>query len=97
MGPGLADSLGEGEASGAEWRTTPLWGIGLSACGTGGVEGPVQNQSCTPHYAYLHDGRARSIDEAIRWHGGEAQAAKDGYVGASESVRSALIKFLESL
>jgi CxxC motif-containing protein (DUF1111 family) len=70
LGEGLADSLDEGEASGAEWRTTPLWGIGLSACVTGGVEGPFQSQVCTPDASYLHDGRARTLEEAILWHGG---------------------------
>ena len=47
MGPELADSLGEGVASGAEWRTAPLWGIGLNACVTGGVEGPIRTKLCT--------------------------------------------------
>jgi CxxC motif-containing protein (DUF1111 family) len=97
MGPGLADRLGEGVATGAEWRTTPLWGLGLSACVTGGVTGPFQKQVCTPQHTYLHDGRARSIEEAILWHGGEGQAAKDAYVGASAGDRAALSRFLESL
>jgi len=97
MGPGLADNLGEKEATGAEWRTTPLWGIGLSACVTGGVEGPFQKQTCTPHHDYLHDGRARTLDEAILWHGGEGQASKDAYTNLSEADKTALIKFLESL
>ncbi|HTM46315.1 MAG TPA: di-heme oxidoredictase family protein [Polyangiaceae bacterium] len=97
MGQGLADNLGEREASGAEWRTTPLWGLGLSACVTGGVEGPFQNRTCTPHHDYLHDGRARSIEEAILWHGGEGQMSKDGYVALSAGDKAALLKFLESL
>jgi CxxC motif-containing protein (DUF1111 family) len=97
MGPGLADNLGEGEASGAEWRTTPLWGLGLSACVTGGVVGPFQEQVCEPHHSYLHDGRARSIEEAILWHGGEGQASKDAYVALSADDKAALLKFLESL
>jgi CxxC motif-containing protein (DUF1111 family) len=97
MGPGLADTLGEGEASGAEWRTTPLWGIGLSACVTGGVEGPFQEQVCVPHHDYLHDGRARTIEEAILWHGGEAGASKDAYVALPAGDKSALLAFLESL
>ena len=97
MGPGLADDLGEGQASGAEWRTTPLWGLGLGACVTGGVEGPFQDQVCTPHHNYLHDGRARTIDEAIRWHGGEAQAARDGYEALTDDQRQAVLRFLESL
>jgi CxxC motif-containing protein (DUF1111 family) len=97
MGPGLADNLGERDASGSEWRTTPLWGLGLSACVTGGVEGPFQHQVCAPHHDYLHDGRARTIEEAILWHGGEAKASKDAYVGSTEGDKNALIKFLESL
>lgn len=59
MGPGLADNMGEGSATGSEWRTAPLWNIGLTAGVSGGE-------------AYLHDGRARTIEEAILWHGGEA-------------------------
>ena len=105
MGPGLADSLGEGEATGAEWRTAPLWGLGLSACVTGGVAGNRGwdafgldgHEYCTPHRSYLHDGRARSIDEAIRWHGGEGQAAKLAYEQLSASDRDALLAFLNSL
>jgi len=97
MGPGLADNLGERQATGAEWRTTPLWSIGLSACVTGGVEGPFQHQTCTPHHDYLHDGRARSIEEAILWHGGEAQKSHDAYVALSSADKAAMLKFLESL
>ncbi|MEO1083865.1 MAG: di-heme oxidoredictase family protein, partial [Acidobacteriota bacterium] len=67
MGPGLADDLGEGDATGAEWRTPPLWGLGLSACVTGGVAGSPGgspagvdgNETCVPVHSYLHDGRAR--------------------------------------
>ncbi|MEO0422977.1 MAG: di-heme oxidoredictase family protein [Pseudomonadota bacterium] len=84
MGAGLASSLGEGEASGAEWRTAPLWGIGL----TGDVSGAE---------AYLHDGRARSLDEAIRWHGGEGASSRDAYLALDEDQRQALIAFLGSL
>jgi CxxC motif-containing protein (DUF1111 family) len=97
MGPGLADELGEREATGAEWRTTPLWGLGLSACVTGGVEGELQHQTCTPHHDYLHDGRARSIEEAILWHGGEGEASKKAYVALAAGDKGALLKFLESL
>jgi CxxC motif-containing protein (DUF1111 family) len=97
MGPGLADNLGEREATGAEWRTTPLWGLGLSACVTGGVVGPFQKAVCAPHHDYLHDGRARTIAEAILWHGGEGQKAKDAYVALSAADKTALGKFLESL
>lgn len=84
MGPGLADNLGEGRASGAEWRTPPLWGIGLTAGVSGGE-------------AYLHDGRARTLDEAIRWHGGEGESAKQAYMGLSAADKNALIRFLQTL
>jgi len=97
MGPGLADNLGENEATGAEWRTTPLWGLGLSACVTGGVVGPFQKQVCSPHASYLHDGRARTIEEAILWHGGEAQRSSDEYAALTAVERAALLAFLETL
>ena len=105
MGPGLADNLGEGNASGAEWRTAPLWGLGLSACVTGGVAGGRGwdafgldgYEYCTPQHSYLHDGRARSIDEAIRWHGGEGQASNDNYQALPDNERNALLAFLNSL
>jgi CxxC motif-containing protein (DUF1111 family) len=84
MGPGLADNMGEGAASGAEWRTPPLWSIGLTAGVSGGE-------------AYLHDGRARSLEEAILWHGGEASAAKEAFRTMSASQRNAVIQFLKSL
>lgn len=105
MGPGLADNLGEGVATGAEWRTAPLWGVGLAACVTGGVEGPRGwdafgldgYETCTPEHGYLHDGRARTLDEAIRWHAGEAEAARQAYEGLGEGDREAVIRFIESL
>lgn len=97
MGPGLADELGEGVATGSEWRTAPLWGLGLSACVTGGVEGPFQDQVCTPHHSYLHDGRARTIEEAVLWHGGEAEASKHAYAALSATDKAALLAFLRSL
>ncbi|HMP84693.1 MAG TPA: di-heme oxidoredictase family protein, partial [Verrucomicrobiota bacterium] len=84
MGPGLADNMGEGAATGSEWRTAPLWNIGLTAGVSGGE-------------AYLHDGRARSLEEAILWHGGEAEAAKEAFRTMSAADRAALIKFLKSL
>jgi CxxC motif-containing protein (DUF1111 family) len=84
MGPDLADNRPDFRASGREWRTPPLWGIGLSAFVTG-------------HTRYLHDGRARNLEEAILWHGGEAQAARDFYRGLSKSEREALLRFLGSL
>ena len=100
MGPGLADSLGEGQATGAEWRTAPLWGLGLSACVTGGVINPTGgqgNEVCDAKPGYLHDGRARTIDEAIRWHGGEGDAARQAYESLSAADKSALMAFLNSL
>ena len=100
MGDGLADNLDEGVASGREWRTTPLWGLGLSACVTGGVINPSGTEGgeiCTPHHAYLHDGRARSIDEAIRWHGGEGQDSNDEYQNLSDAQQQMVLDFLNSL
>ena len=100
MGDGLADNLGDGDASGREWRTTPLWGLGLHACVTGGVTNPSGAEGgeiCTPHHAYLHDGRARSIEEAILWHGGEGANSRANYQALSASDKNALLRFLESL
>lgn len=97
MGEGLADTLGEGLATGAEWRTTPLWGLGLGACVTGGVVGDRGSEVCDADASYLHDGRARTLDEAIRWHGGEGQASRDAYQALSADDRDALLTFLESL
>lgn len=100
MGEGLADNLGEGLASGSEWRTTPLWGIGLSACVTGGVVNPIGgqgNEVCTPVHSYLHDGRARSIEEAILWHGGEGQSSNTKYQQLSSDEKEDLLEFLNSL
>lgn len=84
MGAGLADNRPEARATGREWRTPPLWGIGLTAQVSGKTE-------------FLHDGRARSLLEAILWHGGEAQAARDAVVSLPLADRDALIAFLESL
>ena len=84
MGPGLADKMGEPGATGSEWRTAPLWGIGLTAGVSGGE-------------AYLHDGRARSLEEAILWHGGEGEAAKEAFRTLSRHDREALVAFLKSL
>ncbi len=84
MGEGLADHRPEARATGTEWRTPPLWGIGLTAQVSG-------------HTEFLHDGRARSLLEAILWHGGEAQAARDAVVALPKPDRDALISFLESL
>ncbi|NVO28356.1 c-type cytochrome [Donghicola sp. C2-DW-16] len=84
MGPGLADNRPEWQATGQEWRTAPLWGIGL----TGTVSG---------HTNLLHDGRARNLLEAILWHGGEAEAARETVRQMPSDDRDALIKYLESL
>ena len=103
MGPGLADNLGEGSANGAEWRTAPLWGLGLArqvmlgdAKANDSVTQPIDPNNVN-RIGYLHDGRARTIDEAIRWHGGEAEAAKLAYEALNASNKNALIDFLESL
>lgn len=84
MGEGLADHRPDFEASGSEWRTAPLWGIGLTKVVNG-------------HNNFLHDGRARSLMEAILWHSGEADNAKEYVLKLSKTDRDALIKFLESL
>ena len=84
MGPGLADQTPVGAAEASEWRTQPLWGIGLTEVVNG-------------HTFFLHDGRARSLEEAILWHGGEAEAARDRFANATKEDRAALIRFLESL
>lgn len=84
MGEGLADHRPEFMANGQEWRTAPLWGIGLTH-----VVGA--------HTRFLHDGRARSIEEAILWHGGEARPSQADFKALPEKDRNALIAFLESL
>jgi len=97
LGPGMADSLGEGDATGAEWRTAPLWSIGLGPCVTGGTEGPNQAQTCTPKESYLHDGRARTLTEAIRWHGGEGAGSRETFEQLEPEDQSALLRFLVTL
>lgn len=84
MGEGLADDRPDGEADGREWRTAPLWGVGLI-------------DEVNDHTMLLHDGRARSLEEAILWHGGEAEEAREWFRNASASERAALVAFLESL
>jgi CxxC motif-containing protein (DUF1111 family) len=84
LGPGLADDRQDNDATGREWRTAPLWGIGLTHTVNG-------------HTRFLHDGRARNLAEAILWHGGEAERAKEGFRTLSAKDRAALIAFLESL
>ena len=84
MGEGLADNRPEGEADGREWRTPPLWGIGLT-------------ETVNGHTFFLHDGRARNLEEAILWHDGEGADARRRFVDLAKSDRDALIAFLNSL
>ena len=84
MGDGLADNRPEGRANGREWRTPPLWGIGLT-------------QTVSGHTYFLHDGRARNLLEAILWHGGEAEDQKQAVIDMPPEERAALIRFLNSL
>lgn len=84
MGDGLADHRPEGDADGYEWKTPPLWGIGLTEAVSG-------------HTEFLHDGRARNLTEAILWHGGEAQKSRDAFAQMPKSQRDDLLAFLESL
>jgi CxxC motif-containing protein (DUF1111 family) len=84
MGEGLADGRPDFEASGNEWRTAPLWGLGLT-------------QTVLPYTGYLHDGRARTLEETILWHGGEAERSKEVFRTMAISDRTALIQFLNSL
>lgn len=84
MGPGLADNAPSFLASGTEWRTQPLWGIGLIHTVNG-------------HTRLLHDGRARNVEEAILWHGGEAQQAKNSYKQLTATQRNNLLAFINSL
>lgn len=83
-GVGLNDDFTSGVATGVEWRTTPLWGIGLQKVVNG-------------HTYFLHDGRARNLVEAIMWHGGEGEASKNLFKKMPKSEREALMKFIESL
>ena len=84
MGDGLADNRPEGKADGYEWRTAPLWGVGLT-------------ETVSGHTYLLHDGRARNAEEAILWHGGEAKAARDAYASLTKAEREALLAFVNSL
>ncbi len=84
MGEGLADNRPEFLANGREWRTTPLWGIGMT-------------ETVNGHTLFLHDGRARNLMEAILWHNGEAETSKQRVLSFDAEQRNALIKFLESL
>jgi CxxC motif-containing protein (DUF1111 family) len=84
MGDGLADHRPEGAATGNEWRTPPLWGVGLT-------------ETVSGHTLFLHDGRARNVTEAILWHGGEAEAARDKFAELPKTDREALLAFVNSL
>ena len=84
MGEGLADNRSEFKAGGRDWRTPPLWGIGLT-------------QNVSGHTQFLHDGRARNLLEAVLWHGGEAQAAQQQVLSFNAQQRAALLAFLNSL
>ena len=84
MGEGLADNRPDFLANGKEWRTTPLWGIGMI-------------KTVNDHTFLLHDGRARNIEEAILWHGGEAETSKQKFLSLSAENRKDLLTFLESL
>jgi CxxC motif-containing protein (DUF1111 family) len=101
LGAGLADAHAAPEflASTSEWRTPPLWGIGLCDEVAAGYQGnPAQNPA--PNWGpcrYLHDGRAATLLEAVLWHGGEAEAARAGVLALSSAERTALLAFLQSL
>ena len=84
LGDDLADNRPDFEADGNEWRTPPLWGIGLF-------------EDVNGHTRYLHDGRARNLEEAVLWHGGEAQTSADAFKALALDERDALLKFLGSL
>lgn len=84
LGPGLADDRPDFQASGSEWRTPPLWGLGLQKVVNG-------------HELFLHDGRARGVAEAILWHGGEAEEAKESFRSMTADEREDLIAFIHSL
>ncbi len=84
MGEGLADHRPDFAASGSEWRTSPLWGLGLAS-------------TILPYSAYLHDGRARTLEEAILWHGGEAENSQKAYKALDSVKRNEVLEFLKSL
>ena len=84
MGEGLADNRPDGDATCTEWRTAPLWGIGLT-------------ETVSGHTLFLHDGRARNLTEAILWHGGEAEPARDAFAALPKADRDRLLAFVNSL
>lgn len=103
MGPGLADDLGQGSATGAEWRTAPLWGLGHTVSVMVGDDRANDEISLSPsnddidRIGYLHDRRARTVEEAILWHGVEAQPAKEAYEGLTSQQKAQLLEFLQNL
>jgi CxxC motif-containing protein (DUF1111 family) len=84
MGEELADGRPDFKAGPRDWRTPPLWGLGLS-------------QTVSGSTAMLHDGRARNVAEAILWHGGEAEVSGEAYRNMSKADREALVRFVESI
>jgi CxxC motif-containing protein (DUF1111 family) len=84
MGEDLADGRPEYQANGREWRTPPLWGIGLV-------------REVNGHGDLLHDGRARNVAEAILWHGGEAAQSRETFRALPKAEREALVKFVNSI
>lgn len=84
MGPDLDDGVAERGAASREWRTAPLWGLGLT-------------QKINPQATFLHDGRARSVEEAILWHGGEADASRQAFLALAKPQRQALLQWLQQL
>ncbi len=103
MGEGLADNHGEGTASGAEWRTAPLWGLGhavsvmLADQKANDTVSLRRDVSDVNRIGFLHDGRARTIEEAILWHGGEALSSKRAYEALRVEDRAEVLKFLNDL
>jgi CxxC motif-containing protein (DUF1111 family) len=103
MGPGLADTLAEGSASGAEWRTAALWGLGhaenvmLGDAKANDAVSLAGRRDDDNRVGYLHDGRARTIEEAILWHGGEGEASKQAFEVMTAENQRALLAFLQSL
>jgi CxxC motif-containing protein (DUF1111 family) len=84
MGDDLADGRPDFEADGNEWRTPPLWGIGLI-------------KDVNDHTRFMHDGRARNLEEAVLWHGGEAETSAAAFKALAADERAALMRFLGSL
>jgi CxxC motif-containing protein (DUF1111 family) len=103
MGEGLADKHSEGTASGAEWRTAPLWGLGhaasvmLADAKANDTISLRRDANDINRIGYLHDGRARTIEEAILWHGGEALASRRAYEALSPQSKTEILNFLNSL